>query len=145
MNIDQIPAGRELDVLVAERVMGKQVYRHAGSHEACFCQIEGDDDISICHGPIPQYSTDISAAWEVVEVIHKLAPKLAKDGCWGSVCFMLVKDEDGLGWDAGIADTFVSCLEGVNGFGIIPLTYPPTNVKIRPHLGDGRWSVRGSK
>lgn len=43
--------GRELDALVAEKVMG-------------WSSEELDEDVGIC---VPRYSTDISAAWEVVE------------------------------------------------------------------------------
>ena len=58
-------AGRELDALVAEKVMGKKVRRLSGN---LYCW-EYDGDYENLHGlaqPIPTYSTDISAAWEVV-------------------------------------------------------------------------------
>lgn len=67
-----MPAGRELDALVAEKVMGwKQ------------CSMEGVR-IKTCYGKppefgrndgrvrIPGYSTDISAAWEVVEKVKQM-------------------------------------------------------------------------
>jgi hypothetical protein len=54
-------AGRELDALVAEKVMGlPPVYGPTG--------IKWD-------GPIPAYSTDIAAAWEVVERIKGSQPE----------------------------------------------------------------------
>ena len=62
-----LPAGRELDALIAEKVMGLKVYHHAGSHDVCHCDIEGDDDITVCQGPVKAYSTSIADAWEVVE------------------------------------------------------------------------------
>jgi hypothetical protein len=67
LDVHKIPAGRELDALVAERVMGQQV------STSCLC----------CHGAtcprhddskIPQYSTVKADALEIVE-------KLKEDGC----------------------------------------------------------------
>lgn len=58
-------AGRELDALVAEKVMGLRVkYRTPG-----FPYFE--DYIDTAHD-VPRYSTDIAAAWAVVEKIHLL-------------------------------------------------------------------------
>jgi len=59
-------AGRELDALVAEKVMGKKVRILSNS---LFCW-EYDGEYENLYGlaqPIPAYSTDISAAWQVVE------------------------------------------------------------------------------
>ncbi len=48
--------GRELDALVAEKVMGYEtVYSGANYY------------VERTYSPVPLYSTDISAAWEVVE------------------------------------------------------------------------------
>lgn len=76
MNIDTMSAGRELDVLVAEKVMGGKV-------EHDWDDFDGGD-ISRCRGCgffdqddtkpkfcIPCYSTDIAAAWEVVEKLRE--------------------------------------------------------------------------
>jgi hypothetical protein len=59
MKIDELKPGRELDALVAEKVMGLLVieplrlyYRHPTVTDE-----------------IPEYSTEIAAAWEVVEKI----------------------------------------------------------------------------
>ena len=61
MNYDEIPPGREMDALVAEKVMGWIRYndsqgwpsgaKHTGNRRRSY----------------PRYSTDIAAAWEVVE------------------------------------------------------------------------------
>lgn len=54
MDIHTIPAGRELDALVAEKVMGI-----------------GKLEFDAYYGPQHRYSTDIAAAWEVVEKLAK--------------------------------------------------------------------------
>ena len=57
--IDAMPAGRELDILVAEKVMGCYgLFKHSDGTPLCEC-----------HGlrPVPRYSTDIAAAWEVLK------------------------------------------------------------------------------
>lgn len=57
-------AGRELDALVAEKVMGWEVDRSANRLIWLFVAPNGKrGDITIC----PPYSTDIAAAWQVVE------------------------------------------------------------------------------
>jgi len=58
MDIDKLEAGRELDVLVLKNVFGNE-YKHI--HNTDYYR-EGDDYVLI-----PFYSTDIAAAWKVVE------------------------------------------------------------------------------
>ena len=79
MNTDDLPAGRELDALVAEKVMGWRITAWNdgepwGNREVFppFEPINGipADCDCISHseaGEPPHYSTDIAAAWEVVE------------------------------------------------------------------------------
>lgn len=82
MSYDTMEAGRELDALVAEKVMGwTAVFRLAGGNIPYGFPDDDynrDVDEHRKHGtcgfptdyhrePIPEYSTDISAAWEVVE------------------------------------------------------------------------------
>jgi hypothetical protein len=61
-------SGRELDLLVAEKVMGYAV-RRPYDHNPLFITVYPKDtnwqDSEVKE--LPQYSTDISAAWEVVE------------------------------------------------------------------------------
>lgn len=59
MNIDEMPAGREMDALVAEKVMGWANIRGA--------VVEQNTNIV---RDVPSYSTDIAAAWDVVEKIN---------------------------------------------------------------------------
>lgn len=76
-------AGRELDALVAEKVMGCKIDRSyvegwpnwiGGPRYRCGCgnyaHACGDDDIA--EPLLNFYSTDIAAAWEVVERIKHL-------------------------------------------------------------------------
>jgi hypothetical protein len=57
--IDDLQAGRELDALIAEKVMGIK----CGA-----CLQDGQlEPITMDWREIPHYSTDIAAAWEVVE------------------------------------------------------------------------------
>ena len=61
MDVREMKPGRELDMLVAEKVMG--CYRNG---MGIFVNREG------CYrSEIPNYSTDISAAWKVVEKIKR--------------------------------------------------------------------------
>jgi hypothetical protein len=57
--------GRELDALVAEKVMGLQGFRKGTpgyeGWEYIYTSNLGDNQ------PIPHYSSDLSAAWEVIE------------------------------------------------------------------------------
>lgn len=51
MNIDEMPAGREMDELVFVKVMDR-------------------DPREVNNGIMPRYSTSIEAAWEVVEILR---------------------------------------------------------------------------
>jgi|SRR3990167_1528273 len=63
--IDNMPAGREMDALVVEKIFDKKVcHCDAGSIMCAF----GPGHCLTCDGWIPKlHSTSISAAWEVVE------------------------------------------------------------------------------
>lgn len=65
MNVDKIQAGREMDALIAEKITGfKPVTMTAGIPP---------------HFIYPQYSTDIAAAWQVIERLKKLKPIISYD------------------------------------------------------------------
>ena len=77
MKIEEMPAGREMDALVAERVMGIK--------NPCRCDPEFDytnDECNRCGGVfIDDYSFDIVASWNVLlETIKNI-------NCGGSICF----------------------------------------------------------
>jgi hypothetical protein len=64
----EMPAGRELDALVAEKVMGwelRQCERHKTEPDGYAC--------GLCWGwdQFPAYSTDIDTAWQVVEKMQE--------------------------------------------------------------------------
>lgn len=63
-----MPEGRELDALVAERVMGKP-FRRPTHGSCCTCQNCGEDYDSCGGGCF--YSADIAAAWQVVEKLRE--------------------------------------------------------------------------
>lgn len=73
--IETMPAGRELDALVAERVMGLE--KHGGLNAAgtSTSEVWMKDGKQISFAEPPTYSTDIAEAWEVVEKIHDLQPR----------------------------------------------------------------------
>jgi hypothetical protein len=56
-------AGRDLDALVAEKVMGHEVHRDVRWREPA---ILGPGQ-RIANTPMPRYSTDIAAAWAVIQ------------------------------------------------------------------------------
>jgi len=88
--IESMPAGRDLDALVAEKVIGISVkWLDCGDGRFPYKQTtlarnnqlmkSGDTPVGLRpEGDIPEYSTDISAAWEVVEKI-KDNPKYGGD------------------------------------------------------------------
>ena len=63
-------AGRELDALVAERVMGLVAYSVGLVTERP--RVRTVDDLQRTGTPLSPYSTDIAAAWQVVERLHAL-------------------------------------------------------------------------
>jgi hypothetical protein len=78
MNYDEMPAGREMDALVAEKVMGYRWLKVNGI-KALFPPdlkpsdvdwFPEDDPLDLVRWP---YSTDIAAAWEVVEHNHDVS------------------------------------------------------------------------
>jgi len=99
--IRNMKPGRELDALVAEKVMG-WTYGHP-CPEGMDCLHWADEKGKVRDYKPPQYSTDIAAAWEVVEKMSEQWPQyqLAKieDGwsvMWGF---------DGYGWPEATGKT----------------------------------------
>lgn len=64
-------AGREMDALVAERVMGWAIFTHNEGPNPPYWYREETDNHSF-HLPIPKFSTDIAAAYAMEERIEEL-------------------------------------------------------------------------
>lgn len=79
MVLETLKAGPELDALIAERVMGLNVARLLGQRpvyeSSATCKDVGVIIGQAVFRPVKAYSTDISAAWEVVEMITRDTPK----------------------------------------------------------------------
>jgi Phage ABA sandwich domain len=89
--MDQPEAGPELDALVAEKVMGCKTYlygRCPNPFLRCGCENQAHEIQDECNVGLKQYSTDIAAAWEVVEKLKN---------AW---CFSLLYHQDNLEWNA---------------------------------------------
>lgn len=94
-------AGHELDALVAEHVMGATWERHANAHRdwlafdhadsakwrAVFATRDDDGNVEVWSA-CPDYSTDVSVAWQVVEKLHE----------WGLIV-TISKGPDNFTWD----------------------------------------------
>lgn len=84
MDIDKLEAGRELDILVAEKVMGLKLsdgpFTKGDYYPVTECREHGGKPMLHYH-PIPDYSTDIAAAWEVLKEIStkRLGPEYHPD------------------------------------------------------------------
>ena len=63
---------REIDVLVAEKVMGFGVVTHGGGYyDLMKTEFFKDVGYNLATGPLPNYSTSIVAAWEIVEKLRE--------------------------------------------------------------------------
>lgn len=71
----QMSPGRELDALIAEKVMSQVVHRNLKGGwsigEPDYYDSAGE---LILYNSLPPYSTDIAAAWGVVEKLHEMRP-----------------------------------------------------------------------
>lgn len=72
---EELQAGRDLDALVAERVMGYEK-RAESEWLGGFAWISHDDGHWYGVTSMPRFSTDISAAWDVVERLQSDALSL---------------------------------------------------------------------
>jgi hypothetical protein len=87
-------AGRELDAEVAEKVMGRPVGEW----------LEGIYYQDGRRGRIPRFSTDIAAAWQVVEKLAADTPAWPHHGY-----FVSIHNSTGLGrWEARIGATAIA-------------------------------------
>lgn len=90
MNIDEMPAGREMDLLIETEIMHnlvctrQEAVSHTNSmlpnHKPQFdtyytmdFYVWREHDLDPFLHPVPYYSTDIAATWEVVEHVNALS------------------------------------------------------------------------
>lgn len=70
-----LPAGRELDALVAQKVMGRVAFRDSFQRidaEGLELWWENEKDEAEPARVLPRYSTDIAAAWQMVETMQSI-------------------------------------------------------------------------
>ena len=78
LNIDQMPAGRELDALIAERVMGLEICSDSSKPHLMYHDKVRLRQNAVClsHGlartAVPRYSTNIASAWLIRDRLHQL-------------------------------------------------------------------------
>lgn len=116
---------REIDALVAEKVMGLGIVEEHSKYELCH-EVDGKS----CGGIVPHYSTDIAAAWAVVEKIQGMFIKTFDGNKNDWDCFEVDvrawKSSDGWGWSCRIngwtacADTapMAICLAALSAVGV---------------------------
>lgn len=75
MNIDEMQAGREMDKAISQYVFGntKFVCRECEDDY----HVVNEQNGLIAYIPVPEFSTDITAAWEVVEKMQLLGFRYA--------------------------------------------------------------------
>jgi len=97
--MNDLPAGRELDVLVAKKVMGWTKPK-GGRRDPLTGKRPVWRELPFEYVDTPHFSTDIAAAWEVVEKFHGDSPniQIGKDG-W-EIDVQTAKD--GNGWFVAI-------------------------------------------
>lgn len=77
-----MPAGREMDALIAERVMGRDVLLGSDWYFPSPYGFGG-------HKSVPHYSTDIGNAWEVVDEMQAARNYWAYTGSLSSYCYAM--------------------------------------------------------
>ena len=94
-DISSLPASRELDALVAERVMGWHALRDGHCAECEAMIKEGTlmmSDPQGLVGVVPDYSTSISAAWEVVEKTRLFDNAHLRRDLWNEIRWQIVAE-----------------------------------------------------
>ena len=125
-----LTAGPDLNALVAETVMGWTPITHYGERGTGFWSTTGSESDGpwIADEQIPAYSTDISAAWEIVERLRlagctvRLCGEPAADLRWNWRCTVtgMAKGYESGIW-SGSADTpaLAICLAALRVLGAL--------------------------
>lgn len=69
VDVDSMEAGREMDALVAQKVARLKEVRPAEWRKGEWIYTYNETPFETHWAPVPYYSTDIAAAWQVVEEI----------------------------------------------------------------------------
>lgn len=116
--MEEMKPGREMDAELARKVMGCDVHKleipigtaymlaESGKEPkelydqitVYSCQCSPIHVHNLKNGEIPEYSTDIAAAWEVVEKIKEVKVKEGKEESW---MFTVTFEQDTKKWLAG--------------------------------------------
>ena len=102
IEIGAMQAGRELDALVAEKVMGWGGVREGYSEGSAELRFIGKPPNGMdSKYPVPMYSTDIAAAWEVLEKIKAVNLEKFTGLDFPDECFVVAWDRSSKDWEAG--------------------------------------------
>ena len=102
--IDALHAGRELDALVAERVMGYTTSKMDGLPETdryILWERVPLSDVGGIDRPLSHYSTSIADAWEVLEKIKAISLEAFTGLDFPDECFVVAWDRSSKNWVAG--------------------------------------------
>ena len=115
--------GRELDALVAEKVMGCRVQKTTLG----LCELGTGEERVYRDARIPHYSTDIASVWGVVE---KFAPEAMVLNRYPTGNFAVRFDHNGHWW-SDVCDTapHAICLAALKAVGVTETTPLPSEVK----------------
>lgn len=76
MNIDEMQAGCEMDCIIAEKIFG---WEDASWDREAHCHTGHPNKEHYRYEQVPEYSTDIAAAWEVEEEIKNKGIRMQAD------------------------------------------------------------------
>ena len=114
-------AGRELDALVAERVMGWK-YLPAGAHPNLHSEAWTNDDGASAVFDPPPYSTSIQDAWQVVEKMRgrqRIAQENnTSDQAWVKFVWALPMAQHGVHYMLFNLTPEAICLAALNSVGV---------------------------
>ncbi len=111
MNTDDMKAGREMDILVAEKVMelipcDKWTYSPMGPFAAFMNKNCDHVDGSCYDSKYPsKYSTDIAVVWQVVEHFMSMDQGITIRGLFNWECTIMGKNTNKIKWTEQYADT----------------------------------------
>ena len=103
--------GRELDVLIAEKIFGHEVTLKTWNEGKCGEWSIGKPDYydsygeSILHNPLPNYSEDIQAAWQIVDYLAPLVGDFENADGFFKLMYADSADHGGKNCDPGETQT----------------------------------------